>query len=139
MSNGHTASAQALPLNPSERKMVAAFACVVGVLSIAGWAAAMWLALIPVEGGTGSTTQKCGVPALFNRASEQEKLSPHGDGTGLFSDDAASYWANICADAVGGRINSAVGAMAVTLPISALWFWCALTLKSEKSRRPEVE
>ncbi|MFI6689839.1 hypothetical protein [Streptomyces sp. NPDC050485] len=129
MSNSHTDTGTVPSWTSSERKLTTASAYVVGILTITGWAAAMWLALIPVAGSNGSATQQCGVPALFNRASEQKKLSPHDDGTGLFDASAARYWADVCADAVGSRINSAVGTTVITLPLSALWIWCVSSLK----------
>lgn len=105
-------------------------AVVTGCAALVGWGWAIVLALVPVRvpvPGDGSG-QKCGSPALFDRAAMADSL---GDDDERFD----TYWSGLCAEKVSQHIREAVGLSVVTAPLSALWVWSACTLPR---RREEI-
>lgn len=100
----------------------------VGLLALAGWVWALWLAFIPMHhggsGGTESQALSCRPPVLFRESSFAHSI---GD---TWNEGIAHDLAVECADKNDANLRRALGVTVLATPLSLLWLWGAMVLRT---------
>ncbi|MFE9121335.1 hypothetical protein [Streptomyces sp. NPDC007172] len=122
------------PLKPrsgTERLIVA-----VGLLALAGWVWAFWLAVIPMQlggnGGQEAQELSCGPPVLFQESSFAQSISD------TWNAETARNIAAECADKNDTHLRHALGVIMLVAPVSLLWVWGDVVLRSKAKEQQPV-